>query len=93
MILLVMSEKRIIEVKCKCGQALARYEKDHRGKLIKMYLERIIDDHAGVFLNKDYVVNDLIYCPKCNQRVAAIVFIHGMKSAKLNQGQILPIRT
>jgi hypothetical protein len=93
MILFAMSQKRIIEVKCKCGQELARYEKDHRGKLIKMYLERIIEDHAGVFLNKNYQVNDTIKCPRCQQRVALVVYIHGMKSAKLNQGQIIPIRT
>jgi hypothetical protein len=88
-----MSEKRIIEVKCKCGQALARYEKNKRGKLIKMYLERIIKDRAGVFLNKDRQINEIIRCPKCQQRVASVVYIHGMKSAKLNQGQIMPIRT
>lgn len=88
-----MSQKRIIEVKCKCGQPLARYEKDHRGKLIKMYLDRIIDDHAKVFLEKNFQINDLIYCPNCQERVASVVYIHGMKSAKLNQGQIMPIRT
>jgi len=83
---------RIIEVECKCGQRLARYEKVGKGRLQKMYLDMILKDRAGVF-SDDFEINQDIFCPGCNKRVATIKGIHGKLAAKMNQGAIKPIRT
>ena len=89
-----MPENRVIEVKCKCGQDLARYEKEGKGQLIKMYLSNILLDRAGVFLVDPPLANGAqVLCPSCEKRVATVQMIHGRPAAKMNQGAIKPIKT
>jgi len=83
---------RVIEVECKCGQGLARYEKVGKGRLQKMYLDMILKDRAGTF-SSDFETDQDIFCPSCEKRVATIQMIHGRPAAKMNQGAIKPIRT
>ena len=87
-----MADVRIIEVECKCGQELARYKKVKRGTLLKMYLDMIMEDRAGIFGEK-FEVGESLYCPACRKRIATIYMIHGRPAAKVNHGAIKPIRT
>ena len=88
------AETRIIEVQCKCNQDLARYQKEGKGRLQKMYLRKILIDRAGIFLTDPPLQNDdNVFCPSCESRVATIQMIHGQPAAKMNQGAIKPIRT
>lgn len=87
-----MTETRIIDVECRCGQQLARYKKVKRGNLQKMYLDMILEDRAGVFSGK-LSNEENIYCPNCDKRVATIYMINGKPAAKINHGAVKSIRT
>jgi hypothetical protein len=88
-ILAGMVKQRAIEVYCQCGLLLARYRKGGKGRLVKMFLERILVDHAAIFLkNPPLSLNDSLLCPDCKKRVATIQVIKGKYAAKLNQGAI-----
>jgi hypothetical protein len=85
-----MVKRRSIEVDCKCGAALARYRKGGKGRLVKMFFDRILVDHAGVFLVEPHLaLNEDIFCPQCRKRVATVHVIRGRYAAKMNQGAIL----
>ena len=51
-----MASRTTVEVLCCCGAALARYQKRGKGRLVKMFLSRILVDHAGVFLTEPPLV-------------------------------------
>lgn len=83
-----MVEKgKVIEVKCGCGQELARYEKVGKGRLVKMYLDMILEDEAGIFPERLETGTE-IHCPGCDKRVATVQMVHGRPAAKMNQGAI-----
>jgi hypothetical protein len=85
---------KVIDVKCQCGQDIARYEKVGRGTLRKMYLDKILTDHTGRFLIDPPLPNGTqIQCPSCNKRIATIQMIHGRPAAKMNQGTIKKVKT
>ncbi|QTD53403.1 hypothetical protein [Sulfidibacter corallicola] len=85
-------KRRSIEVRCKCGQALARYKKGGNGRLVKMFFQRIAVDHAGIFLTEPPLpLNREISCPNCGKRVATVQIVSGKYAAKMNQGAIQPI--
>ena len=87
-----MVSRRSIEVYCQCGTALARYKKGGKGRLRKMFFERIAVDHAGIFLvDPPLPLNREIQCPTCGKRVATVQIISGKYAAKMNQGAIQPI--
>ncbi|MDJ0835226.1 MAG: hypothetical protein QNK37_01855 [Acidobacteriota bacterium] len=87
-----MVKRRSIEVVCRCGQPLARYKKRGKGRLVKMFFERIALDHAGVFLTDPPLpLNREIFCPGCGKRVATVQVISGKYAAKVNQGGIQPM--
>lgn len=87
-----MSETRIIKLECKCGQKIAKYKKEGKGKLIKMYLDMILEDVTGIF-SKPLKTKENVFCPKCKKRLATIYMIHGRPAAKINQGAIKPVKT
>ena len=81
--------RRNLELGCVCGEPLARYRKGGKGRLIKLFLERIAVDHAGVFLTEPKrELHDEVLCPGCSRRVATIQVIRGKYAAKLNQGSV-----
>ncbi len=84
-----MVKRRSLEVVCKCGEPLARYKKRGKGRLVKMFFERIARDHAGIFLlDPPLPLHHEIFCPSCHKRVATVQIISGKYAAKLNQGAI-----
>lgn len=88
-ILSPMVKRRSIEVKCQCGQKLARYKKGGNGRLVKMFFERIALDHAGIFLVEPAPeLHADLFCPTCEKRIATVQIISGKYAAKLNQGAI-----
>lgn len=87
-----MTEIRIIDVECQCGQKLARYKKVKKGSLQKMYLDMVLEDRAGIFSGK-LLTEDSIYCPNCKKRIATVHLIHGRPAAKINHGAVKPVRT
>jgi len=84
---------KIIEVECQCGNKLAKYNKLKSGFLMKMYLDCILEDPNSIFLNKKFNLEDAIFCPKCNKRIATIKMIHGRLAAKVNHGVVKKIST
>ena len=87
-----MVKRRSIEVSCLCGKALARYKKGGKGRLRKMYFDRIAVDHAGIFLPEiPWPLHSDIMCPDCGKRVATVAVVSGKYAAKMNQGAIKPI--
>lgn len=87
-----MTPRRSVEVYCRCGARLARYKKGGKGRLVKMWFERIACDHAGIFLTTPPLpLNREIHCPQCDKRVATVQIVRGKYAAKMNQGGIKPI--
>ncbi len=87
-----MAKRRSIEVKCQCGAPLARYKKGGKGRLRKMFFDRIAVDYAGCFLTDPPLELDRdILCPECGKRVATVRVVSGKYAAKMNQGAIQPI--
>ena len=87
-----MVKRRSIEVFCQCGNALARYKKGGKGRLRKMFFERIALDYHGIFLTEPPLeLNREIHCPDCEKRVATVQIVAGKYAAKMNQGGIQPI--
>jgi len=81
---------RVISVECRCGCVLFKYKKIGKGKLIKCYLPRILNDRVNLSENIEIGTN--VFCPKCRKRIGTIFGIKGMRAVKLNQGQIMPFR-
>jgi len=89
-----MPENQIIDVECKCGTDIARYDKEGKGRLQKMYLSNILIDYTGQLLTDPLPANGTdITCLGCDKRVATITMIHGRPAAKMNQGAIKKIST
>ncbi len=87
-----MTPRRSVEVYCQCGRLLARYKKGGKGRLVKMWFERIAQDHAEVFLKDPPLpLNTEIHCPDCQKRIATVQIVRGKYAAKMNQGGIKPI--
>ena len=81
--------RRNLEVACVCGQPLARYRKGGKGRLIKLFLDRVVVDHAGIFVTEPKLpLHAEIACPTCDRRVATVQVIRGRYAAKLNQGAV-----
>lgn len=81
--------RRNLEIACVCGAPLARYRKGGKGRLIKLFLDRILADHAGIFLTEPKLaLHADVQCPKCAKRVATVQVIRGKYAAKLNQGAV-----
>ena len=81
---------KVIEVACLCGVVLFKYKKIGKGRLVRCYLPRILEDRvgvpAGIALGRD------VACPACASRIGTVIGIKGMRAIKLNQGQIKPFR-
>lgn len=85
-----MVKRRSIEVFCRCGRLLARYSKGGKGRLVKMFFERILVDECGVFLVEPRPeLHQELFCPQCEKRIATVQVIRGKFAAKLNQGAIV----
>ncbi|HJO04982.1 MAG TPA: hypothetical protein QGG47_13525 [Acidobacteriota bacterium] len=84
-----MAQRQFIDVACACGAPLARYRKSGKGRLIKMFLHKIADDRAGVFLPEPPLqLHDDVHCPACGRRVATLRMILGRPAAKVNHGAV-----
>jgi hypothetical protein len=84
-----MVKRSTIEVSCQCGAPLAHYQKRGKGRLVKMFFERILIDRAGVFLTDPPLpLNQAIACPRCGRRVATVQVVRGKYAAKMNQGAV-----
>lgn len=81
---------KVIEVICRCGAVLFKYKKIGKGRLVRCYLPRILEDRvhvpAGIELGQE------VACPACTSRIGTVIGIKGMRAVKLNQGKIKPFR-
>ena len=85
-----MTRLTTLEVTCRCGTPLFKYQKMDTGRLIKCFLSKILQDYAR--LPAGLKIGDMVFCPDCRQRIGSIQMIHGEPAVKLNQGQIKPVR-
>lgn len=81
---------KVIEVNCKCGRKLFKYQKVGAGRLIKCYLPRILIDYID--MPQGIKTGVEVHCPACGERIGIIYMIKGVPAVKLNQGQIKPMR-
>lgn len=87
-----MVKQRSIDVFCQCGQHLAKYRKGGKGRLVKMWFARILQDSTGIFLtDPPLALHQDIFCPSCHKRVATVQLVRGRYAAKMNQGAIKDI--
>ena len=84
-----VSKRQTIDVECHCGEPLARYRKGGKGRLVKMFLDRIVVDHVGRFVTEPPLpLHAYVYCPACAARVATVQIVRGRYAAKVNQGAV-----
>lgn len=81
---------RVIKVECRCGQLLFQYFKAGRGRLIKCFFERIVQDNVGVF---EMPNGSQPVCPNCGKDIGIVKMIRGHPAIKINQGTVKGIRT
>ncbi len=81
---------KVIDVKCRCGAVLFKYQKVGVGKLLRCYLPRILNDNVGIPPRIE--IGAEILCPACRSRIGTVFGIRGVRAVKLNQGQIQPFR-
>jgi len=81
---------RMIKVECRCGQLLFHYFKAGRGRLIKCFLERIIQDRVGVV---EMPTGSQPVCPNCGKNIGIVKMIRGRPAVKINQGTVKETRT
>ncbi|HPF08918.1 MAG: hypothetical protein PHU99_07620 [Candidatus Cloacimonetes bacterium] len=84
-----MRTGKIIDIKCKCGFLLFRYFKAGKGRLIKLMISRLSDDHVGL---AGASTLSRPQCPNCGKELGIIMMIHGEPALKLNQGTIEGVR-
>ena len=92
----VVDSYRTISVNCsKCGQRLFRYKKKNgtKSNLVKCYVERIVEDSAGVLDGQKYSdqareESSAWECPSCNNEFARSAQIHGRPALKIIGGKI-----
>ena len=84
-----MRTGKIIDIHCKCGYLLFRYYKAGKGRLIKLMISRLSEDHVGL---KGCATYSRPCCPNCNKELGIIMMIHGEAALKLNQGTIVGVR-
>lgn len=98
----VVESYRTITVNCNnCGQKLFRYKKKNgtKSNLVKMYVERIVQDCTGLLSAYDTETGMAITaaadletiawnCPSCQTNFARPAIIHGQPALKLIGGKI-----
>lgn len=84
-----MAQRQFIDATCDCGTPLARYRKSGKGRLVKMFLDKIDVDRARIFHTKPPPkLHEEIHRPGCGNRVATLHIIRGRPAAKANQGSV-----
>lgn len=91
----VVDSFRTVSVNCsKCTQRLFRYKKKNgtKSNLIKCYVERIVEDSAGVLAAQESSgqrrENYSWACPSCGTQFARTAQIHGRPALKIIGGKI-----
>ncbi len=85
-----MSSGKAINVECQCGYLLFKYYKGGHGRLIKCFLNKLIEDNVGISKRE---LGERPLCPKCGKSLGTIRLVNGRPALKLNQGTIKKIRT
>ena len=91
----VVDSYRTVSVNCaKCGHRLFRYKKKNGTKtnLVKCYIERIVEDSAGLFAKQEttnMALDECLWeCPNCETRFARYSLIHGRPALKIIGGKV-----
>lgn len=84
-----MTDYRKIDVDCQCGEHLFEYRKRGKGRLIKCFLDEIIDSPLEL---TGLPLGTRIFCPGCQKRIGTVQMVSGRPAVKLNQGAIKPVR-
>jgi hypothetical protein len=85
----IVDSYQTVSVHCvKCKGRLFRYKKKNGTKtsLTKCYIERIVDDCAGVVKESDDRTH--LTCPTCETNFARPTMIHGLPALKLVGGKV-----
>jgi hypothetical protein len=96
----VVDSYQTVTVNCNnCGAKLFRYKKKNgtKSSLVKLYIERISDDCAGLLQSRENEApllpqqqqqSTLWSCPDCQTNFARLAVIHGRPALKLQSGKI-----
>jgi len=72
--------KRTVKVYCaNCGQLLYKYRKGGGGKLVKCFVDKIVQDNTE---------GDL-HCPSCGREFARETMVYGRPAHKIIQGKVM----
>jgi adenylate kinase family enzyme len=63
-----------IEIYCECGCYLCDYHKDKQGRLIKLYLDRILRDRTETSVFSDAAYGNPVFCGKCSVKLGEVAF-------------------
>jgi hypothetical protein len=73
--------ERSVEIFCSaCDYKLYKYKKNGKGKLVKCYLERIVEDFTDS--------SEPLQCPQCDRPFARKAMIHGRPAHKMIGGKV-----
>ena len=71
--------KRTVRVYCAdCGHFLYKYQKGGGGKLVKCFVDKIVQDNTEGDLR----------CPECGQEFARETMVYGCPANKIIQGKV-----
>lgn len=84
---------KVIDIYCKCGQFIAKYEKRKRWQLVRIYIDQIKKDWISLLMWKIYKTWKAIYCPNCKKRLWNINMDKWKLALKINRWAIQKIIT
>lgn len=77
-----------IEIYCECGSYLCDYFKDKQGRLIKLYLDRILRDRTEGSILSGVVYGDSVFCERCAVKLGEAALYKGRLSL-FNSGALV----
>ena len=85
-----MPKRRVVKVRCRCGQLLLKYYKGGRGRLIKCFLDEIREDYCGMLDAAPPAERPV--CPTCGKELGIVRIVRGCPALKINQGTVQVLR-
>lgn len=80
---------KVVNVTCKCGFTLFKYQKSGSGSLIKCFRDNIIESNIDI---ENVELLTKIVCPYCKKEIGYWYRFRGKIALKLNNGTVHKIK-
>lgn len=77
-----------VEIYCRCGSHLCDYHKDKQGRLIKLYVDRVLVDRTKDAVLSGLEHGDEVHCADCSASLGEVEFYKGRLSL-FNSGALV----